>query len=124
MVPALEAVLPIPGPGHPVPALLTIAGTSLAGPQVVSNVPWVALQIPLLTQLGYGGGTPIPWLALAGASTLAGNVTLLGAASNLIVVELAERQGVTIRLGEFVRVGLPLAAVTVLVLVACLAVGW
>lgn len=124
VVPALEAVLPIPGPGHPVPALLTIAGTSLAGPQVVSNVPWVALQIPLLTQLGYGGGTPIPWLALAGASTLAGNVTLLGAASNLIVVELAERQGVTIRLGEFVRVGLPLAAMTVLVLVACLAVGW
>ncbi len=123
VVPALESVFPIPGPGHSVAALLAITGTSLAGPQVVSNVPWVALQIPLLSHLGYGAGTPVAWLALAGASTLAGNVTLLGAASNLIVVELAERGGVPIRLGEFVRVGLPMAAMTVGVLVVCLAVG-
>jgi Na+/H+ antiporter NhaD/arsenite permease-like protein len=120
---ALESLLPIPGPGHPSTALLAIAGTSLAGSQVVSNVPWVALQLPVLAGLGYAAGNPVPWLALAGASTLAGNVTFLGAASNLIVVDLAERERVRVGLGAFVRAGLPLAAMTVSVLVVCLYFG-
>jgi Na+/H+ antiporter NhaD/arsenite permease-like protein len=56
-------------------------------------------------------------------STLAGNVTLLGAVSNLIVADQAEKLGVRIRLSEFVRQGAPVAAITMLVLVLCLAVG-
>ncbi len=123
VIPAVERLLPIPGPGRPVPDLLGIAGTSLAGPQIVSNVPWVALQIPVLQGLGYGPTPSVPWLALAGGSTLAGNVTLLGAASNLIVADLAERSGISVRLGTFVRYGLPLAALTIGVLLACLWLG-
>jgi Na+/H+ antiporter NhaD/arsenite permease-like protein len=122
VVTGLASVLPIPGPGHPV-AVLSIAGTSLVGSQAVSNVPWVGLQIPVLSRLGYSAATPVAWMALAGASTLAGNLTLLGAASNLILVEAAEQRGIRIRLGEFVRVGVPLTAITVLVLVACLWIG-
>jgi Na+/H+ antiporter NhaD/arsenite permease-like protein len=120
---SIERFLPIPGPGRPGPDLLGITATSLAGSQLVSNVPWVALQIPLLQHLGFGPSPAVPWIALAGASTLAGNVTLLGAASNLIVVQLAERAGVPIRLGAFVRHGLPIAALTVAVLLACLWAG-
>ncbi|HTP54689.1 MAG TPA: SLC13 family permease [Thermoplasmata archaeon] len=123
VVAGLGRILPVPGPGHPLFDLLGIAGTSLVGSQLVSNVPWVGLQVSVLHHLGYGGTPAVPWLALAGASTLAGNVTLLGAASNLIVVQLAERAGVPIRLGTFVRDGLPLAALTVGVLVACLWLG-
>jgi len=96
---------------------------ALGGSQLVSNVPWVALQIPVLNGLGYSGGTPVVWMALAAGSTLAGNVTLLGAVSNLIVVDSAEKLGVKIRLREFVRYGLPLTALSVLVLVGCLALG-
>lgn len=113
---AIESFVPVPGPGQPGPALGAILLTSVGGSQLVSNVPWVALQIPLLHGLGYGGGTPWAWVALAGGSTLAGNLTLLGAASNLIVVEQAERAGVRIGLRAFVRVGLPLTAITVAVL--------
>ncbi|HTT73225.1 MAG TPA: SLC13 family permease [Thermoplasmata archaeon] len=120
---AIDRAVPIPGPTQPAAGLLAIVGTSFLGPQLVSNVPWVALQIPWLSGLGYGAGTPIAWVALAGASTLAGNVTLLGAASNLIVVDLAEKQGVRIRLGEFARYALPLAAISFAVLWGCLAVG-
>jgi len=36
------------------------------------------------------------WLALAMSSTLAGNLTVLGSVANLIVVENARREGVTI----------------------------
>jgi Na+/H+ antiporter NhaD/arsenite permease-like protein len=118
----LESILPIPGPGHPL-AVLSITGTSLVGSQAVSNVPWVGLQIPVLTGLGYSATTPIAWMTLAGASTLAGNLTFVGAASNLITVEAAEQLGVRIRLGEFMRVGVPLTAITVAVLVGCLWLG-
>jgi Na+/H+ antiporter NhaD/arsenite permease-like protein len=119
----LEAILPIPGPGHPMAAVLAVVVTSLGGSQVVSNVPWVGLQIPVLTALGYSASTPVVWMALAAGSTLAGNLTLLGAASNLIVTQTAEQAGVRIRLTDFVRQGLPLTALTVSVLVACLLVG-
>ncbi len=120
---ALEGLYPIPGPGAGGIGLLAITGTSLGGPQLVSNVPWVALQIPVLHALGYTGATPVAWVALAAASTLAGNLTLLGAASNLIIVERAERDRLRIGLGEFVRHGLPLTAITVSVLVGLLWIG-
>jgi Na+/H+ antiporter NhaD/arsenite permease-like protein len=123
VIAALEGVLPIPGPGHPAQALLGVVATSIGGTQIVSNVPWVALQIPLLSHLGYGSGTPVIWVALAAGSTLAGNVTLLGAASNLILVDSAERLGIRIGLGAFIRHGLPIAAITLSVLVACLWFG-
>lgn len=123
VVAALEGLYPIPPPGAPALGLVAIVTTSLGGPQLVSNVPWVALQIPVLAALGYGTGTPVAWVGLAAGSTLAGNLTLLGAASNLIVVERAERAGVRIRLADFVRYGVPLTALTVAVLLGCLLVG-
>ena len=124
VVAAIGAALPIPaasGTGTSALAGITLASLGLS--QLVSNVPFVALEIPVLSALGYGASTPVAWVALAGASTLAGNLTFLGAASNLILVERAEQQGVTIRLTEFVRVGLPMTALTVLVLVVALALG-
>ena len=123
VIPALDALVPIAGPSHPLPGMVEVVVAALGGSQLVSNVPWVALQIPVLNGLGYGGGTPVVWMALAAGSTLAGNVTLLGAVSNLIVVDSAEKLGVKIHLREFVRYGLPLTALSVLVLVGCLALG-
>ena len=123
LLPGLEGLFPVPGPAHPLSATAAIVATSIVGPQLVSNVPWVGLQIPVLTGLGYSSATPVAWMALAGASTLAGNVTLLGAASNLILVDAAERRGVRIRLTEFAREGLPLSALTFAVLFGCLALG-
>jgi Na+/H+ antiporter NhaD/arsenite permease-like protein len=123
VIAAAARAWPIPGPGNPAGALVAIIGTSAVGSQLVSNVPWVALQIPILSGLGYGAGTPIPWMALAAGSTLAGNFTLLGAASNLIIAGQAERSGVPFRLGSFVRYGAPLAAMTLAVTLALLLVG-
>lgn len=115
VISGLDSLLPIPAAGgSSTAALPSIFATSVVAPQVVSNVPWVALQLPVLTGLGYGGSTPIAWVALGAASTLAGNVTILGAASNLILVDRAERQGIEIRLVEFMRYGLPIAALSIL----------
>ncbi len=120
---SLETLLPIPAAGSASSALPSIFAPSVVASQVVSNVPWVALQIPVLTGLGYGASTPIPWVALGAASTLAGNVTFLGAASNLILVDRAERAGIQIRLAEFMRYGLPLAALSIGLTFAALWIG-
>jgi Na+/H+ antiporter NhaD/arsenite permease-like protein len=120
----IAAALPLPNPHAPASANLIILLGGLGGSQLVSNVPWVGLQIPVLHALGFDATTPVAWCALAAGSTLAGNVTLLGAASNLIVVQQAERRGVRIGLREFVRVGAPLAVLTVGVLYLFLLVGW
>ncbi len=81
----------------------TVMGISVLLSQLVSNVPLVALYLPLLSN---ADSTTL--LTLAAGSTLAGNLLLMGAASNVIVVQGAERHGTTLGFGEFARAGIPL----------------
>ena len=79
---------------------------------LVSNVPAVLLFKPLLA----GFGEPDrAWLILAMASTLAGNLTLIGSVANLIVAEAAREARIEIGFLEYCRVGVPLTIVTLLV---------
>ena len=81
--------------------------------QLISNVPLVALYVPML--LAAGVGEP-GILALAAGSTIAGNMLILGAASNVIIVQNAERkEGKTITFWEFAKVGVPLTLLNVAV---------
>src|SRR5262245_28822797 len=76
---------------------------------VVSNVPAVMLLRTVVA------GFPDPhagWLALAMASTLAGNLTITGSVANIIVVERAAAEGVEIGFREYVRVGVPTTIAT------------
>ncbi|MER3603094.1 MAG: anion transporter, partial [Thermus sp.] len=52
------------------------------------------------------------WLLLAAASTLAGNLTLLGSVANLIVAEAARRAGEGLTVWDHLRFGLPLSLLT------------
>jgi len=81
--------------------LLTSAVTS----QFISNVPFVALFQPMIME---AGGSTSSLMALAAGSTIAGNLTVLGAASNVIIIQNAEKQGETLTFFEFARVGVPL----------------
>jgi len=54
-------------------------------------------------------------IALAAGSTIAGNFSILGAASNVIIIQNAERKSETLSFMEFARVGIPLTLVNVLV---------
>ena len=81
--------------------------------QLISNVPLVALYLPVLQHAG--AGTP-ELMALAAASTFAGNLFILGAASNVIVIQNAERRaGVTLTFLEFARAGVPLTAINAII---------
>jgi Na+/H+ antiporter NhaD/arsenite permease-like protein len=79
---------------------------------VVSNVPAVLLFRPLIPTLA---NPERMWLALAMASTLAGNLTLLGSVANLIVAEVAGTRGVKLTFVEYLKVGLPLTLITVVI---------
>lgn len=60
-------------------------------------------------------GEPVrAWLLLAMASTLAGNLTILGSVANLIVAETGRDARVEIRFVEYCRVGIPLTLITLL----------
>jgi Na+/H+ antiporter NhaD/arsenite permease-like protein len=83
---------------------------------LVSNVPAVMLFRPIYPRLNHGRGAG---LILASASTLAGNLTLLGSIANLIVVEQARREDIRISFGEYLRVGMPVALVTI-----AIDIGW
>ncbi|MBF0612598.1 MAG: anion transporter [Magnetococcales bacterium] len=69
---------------------------------LVSNVPAVLLFQPVITS---HGNLANDWLTLAMASTLAGNLTLLGSVANLIVAETARIRGVTLSFAAYLRVG-------------------
>jgi Na+/H+ antiporter NhaD/arsenite permease-like protein len=92
-----------------VPVLL--AGSALLS-QLVSNVPLVALALPVMEAVG---SSPHALLALAAGSTIAGNLTLVGAASNVILAQAAERRGEHLGFWRFLAVGAPLTCLQLLV---------
>lgn len=88
----------------------TILAFSVLLSQLISNVPLVALCQPLLIN-----PSPQALMALAAGSTIAGNLFILGAASNVIIIQNAEKSGETLTFIEFARVGVPLTVLNVLV---------
>lgn len=83
----------------------SVGGLMLRG-AVLSNL---ISNVPAVLVLGSGGlARAADWLALAAASTLAGNLTLLGSVANLIVAEQARARGVVVGFRTHLRVGVPL----------------
>ena len=97
-------------------SLVTIITTSLLFSQLLSNVPFVAVYIRAMQAAGFTGLDVRAWVALAGASTLAGGLTLLGAASNVIILEEAESRGSGFGFLEFAKVGLLVTVPNMLIL--------
>jgi Na+/H+ antiporter NhaD/arsenite permease-like protein len=96
------------GNGLLVEVLPLAAATALLS-NLFSNVPAVLLLVPVVQELG-GGAAEL--LVVAMASTLAGNLTLVGSVANLIVAESARRQGVGVGFGAYLVVGVPITLLT------------
>lgn len=94
------------------PAGLTfIHGISLFLSQIVSNVPFTVLMLPMMKS----ANSEILWLALASASTLAGNATIIGAMANLIVIQSAEKSGIHISFKNFFFPGIIVTLLTFII---------
>ena len=98
--------------GGEITRIPVILGLSILVSQFVSNVPFVALYLPAIAGTGE---TVAGSMALAAGSTIAGNLSILGAASNVIIIQNAEKEGETLTFPEFVRIGLPLTLLQALV---------
>ncbi|HPH96878.1 MAG TPA: anion transporter [Anaerolineaceae bacterium] len=94
----------------------TFSGLTVVLSNLVSNVPAVLLLKSVVQNMAQPEGG---WLTLAAASTLAGNMTLLGSVANLIVAEIASRWRVEISFWEYTRAGF---IITILSLITGL--GW
>jgi Na+/H+ antiporter NhaD/arsenite permease-like protein len=89
--------------------MLSLVSATLSN--LVSNVPAVLLLEPV-AQAMPSAARETAWLTLAMSSTFAGNLTILGSVANLIVVESANREGVTISFAEYCKAGIPLTLLT------------
>jgi Na+/H+ antiporter NhaD/arsenite permease-like protein len=88
------------------PALLFATTAVLSN--LVSNVPATMLLLPAATH-------PLGGTILALASTLAGNMLIVGSIANIIVVDQAARLGVRIGWKEHARIGVPVTVLTLLI---------
>lgn len=88
----------------------TLFVTTFVLSNIVSNVPAVMLLLPLATHEMAGA-------LLALASTLAGNLLIVGSIANIIVVDAAARRGIRIDWRRHARTGVP-------VTLASLAIAW
>jgi Na+/H+ antiporter NhaD/arsenite permease-like protein len=94
--------------------LLVLSGV-LSG--VVDNIPYVATMAPLVAQLAHSmpGDAVVLWWALAIGADLGGNATSIGASANVVVLGVSERSGHKIGFVEWLRYGVPVTAVTLVV---------
>ena len=97
-----------PHPGGASRQAVSFSVFTVAGSQVVSNVPFVLLAGQWIPRMA---DPRLLWLATALASTLAGNLTVLGSVANVIVLELA---GPRVHIGfwRFARIGFVVTALT------------
>ncbi|HEX7002410.1 MAG TPA: SLC13 family permease [Trueperaceae bacterium] len=115
----LQAWLPTSGPDLRIVGLTGLVTAALS--TVVSNVPAVLMLLPA-TGLESGGPSVLTAaagidkqtlaLTLAMASTLAGNLTLVASIANLIVAEGARRLKVELGFWTYLKVGVPVTVVT------------
>ncbi|HUW70733.1 MAG TPA: anion transporter [bacterium] len=77
---------------------------------VISNVPAVMVLSPLASA---AADPHRAWLALAMASTFAGNLTLMGSVANLIVAEGAATRGARLGFWDYLKAGLPITIITI-----------
>lgn len=87
-------------------ATIALLWTSALASAVVDNIPYTASAIPVVERLIDGGLRADPlWWSLALGACLGGNLTIVGASANIVVANLAARDGHPITFMQFFRLG-------------------
>lgn len=83
---------------------------------IVDNVPFVAVMIPLVKDVGSITGMNIDhlWWALSMGSGYGGNATLIGASANVVVSGMAEKAGHKMKFLDYMKTAVPLSLVAML----------
>ncbi|HWC07730.1 MAG TPA: ArsB/NhaD family transporter, partial [Solirubrobacterales bacterium] len=107
--------------------LLGILGVSAIGSAVVDNIPFTTAMIPVVTELQEAAGAQgddAYWWSLSLGACFGGNATMIAAAANVAAAGLAERAGTPIGFMTFLRVGLPVTVISILMAAAYISIRY
>ncbi len=110
--------------GNRTAELLGITWVSAIGSGVVDNIPFTATMIPVVEDLQGGGGDDAYWWALAIGACFGGNATLIAAAANVAAAGMAARSGRPIGFVEFLKIGLPVTLLSMVLATAYIALRY
>jgi Na+/H+ antiporter NhaD/arsenite permease-like protein len=101
--------------------LLGITWIAAVGSAAVDNIPFTTAMIPVvkdLQQTSGHSGDDAYWWSLALGACFGGNATLIAAAANVAAAGMAERAGTPIGFLTFLRIGLPVTIISILLATA------
>ncbi len=98
--------------------LLGITWVSAIGSGVVDNIPFTATMIPVVEQLKGPEGDDAYWWSLALGACFGGNATIIAAAANVAASGMAERAGQRIGFLYFLKIGLPVVIISMVLATA------
>ena len=87
---------------------------------IVDNIPYVASMTPVISDLSSSllpAGDHTLWWALAFGADFGGNLTIVGASANVVGVGLAAAAGYRITFMQFLRYGLPVTLLSIVLVV-------
>jgi Na+/H+ antiporter NhaD/arsenite permease-like protein len=105
--------------GNPLLATMLILVVSALLSGLIDNIPYVATMTPVVADLAASipdpGHVQALWWALAIGAGFGGNMTAIGASSNVVMLGIAAREGSPIQFWEFTRKGAVVMVLTVAV---------
>ena len=121
-----DAVKDITG-GERTAELIGITWVAAFGSGVVDNIPFTTAMIPVVKELQMEAGAQgddAYWWSLALGACFGGNATMIAAAANVAAAGLAERAGTPIGFMTFLRVGLPVTLISIVMASAYIAIRY
>ena len=85
---------------------------------IIDNIPYTATMSPMLVEIQktMGADYTYPlWWSLSLGACLGGNMTIIGAAANVIVSENAAKEGHPIGFIQFMKYGVPIVAISLII---------
>jgi Na+/H+ antiporter NhaD/arsenite permease-like protein len=115
-----DALADVTGGSRSGEALVILWGAA-AGSALVDNIPFTAAMIPVVDRLNAGGSfEDANWWALALGACFGGNATMIAAAANVAATGVLDRAGKPISFLRFLRIGLPVTLLSLLIATAYL----
>lgn len=105
--------------GNFVVLMMIILWTMGLASSVINNIPFVALMIPVIMSLQEKmtgqAHLDLLWWALALGACLGGNFTVIGSSSGILAVDAAKKLGVKVSFLDFMKVGVPVSLISLIV---------
>ncbi|XVG96278.1 ArsB/NhaD family transporter [Eubacteriales bacterium KG127] len=102
--------------GNVVLTMIVLLWSSAILSSFLDNIPFVATLIPLILAMGADGVDTTPlWWAISLGACLGGNGTLVGASANVVLAGISSKQGYPITFASFLRIGLPIMIVSIVI---------